>query len=330
MKKNQKKLYPLKFVPFHSEHPWGDENWNIISLGSISSEVSDGFLAENNLDDILETYLGDLVGDSIFDLYNLYFPVTVKVADMKGQSSLQVHPDDEVGFERYDQYGKTKLWYVMDAAPDAAVYMGFAKSVTAGEFYNACKDGSVPMLLNKIQPKRGDSFLIEPGTVHAASGVILTEIQETSDLFLRLYDWGRENNPETAREMNLEEAIDLINFEKYDGSGFKRGLKGVSNLATDSHFIVNSIDLEKPYPVNMSKFASFIVYHCTSGSFNIITDEGFNGVVATGESILIPASLSDFELSPACAGTHILEISVPEPAEEEDDYILKDGNDKNR
>ncbi len=319
MKKIQKKLYPLKFVPFHSEHPWGDENWNIISVGSVSSEIAEGFLAENTLDDILETYLGDLVGDSIFDYYNLYFPVTVKVAHMKGASSLQVHPNDDAGFERYDQYGKSKLWYIMDASPDAAIYMGFSREVSAEEFYQACKNGTVTDLMNVIRPQRGDSFFIKPGTVHAASGVVISEIQESSELFFRLYDWGRENNPTTAREMNLEEAIDLIDFNPFDGTDFKRNLKGFSNLVTDEHFIINSIDLDKQYPVNMSKFDSFIIYHCTSGSFNIITDDGFNGVVGAGESLLIPANLADFELSPVCTDTHVLEVSIPKPSDDEDE-----------
>jgi len=321
--KKQKKLYPLKFVPYPSVHPWGEESWNIVSLESVSSEVSEGFLAENTLEDILETYMGDLVGDAIFDCYNLFFPLIVKTADIKGKSSLQVHPSDEIGFERYDQFGKTKLWYVMDASPDAVVYMGFNRKVGADEFYHKCKDGSVVELLNAIRPKAGDCFIIEPGTVHCAAGVKIAEVQQNSDLFFRLYDWGRENNPATAREMNLEEAIDIIDYEPYDGSGFIRRVKGSAVVANDEHFTVTSIDLDKSYSLDVSKFESCIIYLCTSGSFEVVTDEGYSCTAGCGDTILIPANLPDCELKALSDETHLLEISIPKPVDEEDEYLKK-------
>lgn len=231
-----KKLYPLKFQPIlktkiwggnrlakeYSKHPGPEEeidlshigeSWEIADLGDESNVVSEGFLAENSLFDLLETYLGDLVGDKVFEMYNLQFPVLVKLLDISKDISVQVHPDDEIALERYDNYGKEEFWHILDADESARIYLGFKRKVTAAEFYDKCKDGTVVQLLNEIRPRKGDNFHIKPGTVHsAAGGIRLVEIQQPSDITFRLYDWEREFDPKTAREMHLEEAIDCIDY----------------------------------------------------------------------------------------------------------------------
>ena len=218
----EKKLYPFKFIPVASRRPWGGSNlvekygkefvecddegneivlgtdeligesWDIADMGFEDSVLSNGWLAGNTISEIMETYLERVVGDNVYRYYGRQFPLLVKLLDINGKISVQVHPDDEIAAERYDALGKSELWYVLDVQPDTKVYMGFKKEVTAQELYDKCHDGTVVDLLNVIHPKKGDVLYITPGTVHAVDGNIqIVEIQESSDMTFRLYDWGR-------------------------------------------------------------------------------------------------------------------------------------------
>ena len=204
----EKKLYPFKFIPVASRRPWGgsnlvtkygkafvecddegneielgadeliSESWEIADMGFEDSVLSNGWLAGNTISEIMETYLERVVGEDVYKYFGRQFPLLIKFLDINGKLSVQVHPDDEIAAERYDALGKSELWYVLDAQPDANVYMGFKREVTAQEFYDKCNDGTVVDLLNVIHPKKGDVLFITPGTVHAVDGNIqLVEIQ---------------------------------------------------------------------------------------------------------------------------------------------------------
>ncbi len=338
-----KKLYPLKFEAFAKEVVWGGsslvssfgktvptgddgtpsadatrigETWEVSDMSGRLSVVKNGFLAGNDISDLMETYMGDLVGDNVFDYHNVQFPLLIKLLDICGRLSVQVHPDDEKAGERYGSYGKTEFWYVIDAAPDASVYMGFARDTSAAELYEACKAGTAQDLMNVFHPKKGDFFFVEAGTVHAASGgVIIAEVQEASDITFRLYDWGRENNPATRREMHLEEALDCIDFNKYNDEKYHgHAEKGFCNIASCRHFGINSIDLSSPRTVDRDKIESFIVYICTEGAAEIVAD-GESYSLVKGETILVPASVDDFSVNPVSPSTHILEVYVPHLSE---------------
>lgn len=231
----------MKFTPIASERVWGGKNlknklgkdfedkligesWEIADMGLQDSVVANGWLAGNTIGDLMETFLDRLVGENVYNFYGKQFPVLIKYLDIQEKLSLQIHPDDEVAAERYDSLGKSEIWYIVDAAPDAKIYMGFNRDVEPEEFYKKCLDGTAIELLNVVTPKKGDAIFVTPGTVHAAEGgILVAEIQESSDMTFRLYDWGREFNPETARETHLDEAFDLINFKKYDPSLFRKG-----------------------------------------------------------------------------------------------------------
>ncbi len=200
------------------------ESWELADMGIEDSVVSNGWLAGNTISEVMETYLERIVGENVYNYYGRQFPLLIKFLDINEKLSVQVHPDDEIAAERYDSLGKTEMWYVLDAKPDAKIYMGFNKEMTAQEFYDRCHNGTVGEVLNVITPKKGDVFCITPGTVHAADGgILIAEIQESSDMTFRLYDWGRENNPATARPMHLEEAIDIIDYRPYDFGNFRKG-----------------------------------------------------------------------------------------------------------
>ncbi len=348
-----RKLYPLKFNTILKPKVWGGnklvkeyskalpecregeepidsehigESWDLFDLGDSSSIVSNGFLTDNEIVDIIETYLGDLVGDAHYDYFGIKFPLIIKFLNIQDKISIQVHPDDTVAMDRYESFGKSEFWYVLEAEKDAKIYMGFKRDVTVQEFYDKCNDETVDELLNVYHPRKGDCFMIEPGTVHSAGGgIVLVEIQESSDLTFRLYDWGREHNPETAREMHLEEAIDCINYKKFDEKEcFESEVLGNKMIADNKHFTVNNIDLKDTYHIYTDNFNSFIIYICTSGVANIQVSDT-NGTdyykIKKGETILIPASLDDFFISPEAGGTSLLEVYIRNEEEEDDEYI---------
>lgn len=250
----EKKLYPFKFIPVASRRPWGGnalveelgktfvecddegnetvidpsekigESWELADMGVEDSVVADGWLAGNTIGELMETYLERIVGEDVYNYYGRQFPLLIKFLDINDRLSVQVHPDDEVAAERYDSLGKAEIWYVMDAKPGARIYAGFNRDMTAQELYDRCHAGTVEDVLNVIYPKKGDVLFIAPGTVHAADGgLLIAEVQESSDMTFRLYDWGREFNPETARPLHLEEAIDIIDYRAFDPCMYRKG-----------------------------------------------------------------------------------------------------------
>ena len=250
----EKRLYPFRFIPEASRRPWGGtalakelgkkfvecddegnetpiaehetigESWELADMGMVDSVVADGWLAGNTISEIMETYLERIVGEDVYRYYGRQFPLLIKFLDINDRLSVQVHPDDEIAAERYDSLGKAEIWYVMDAKPGARIYAGFNKEMSAQELYDRCHNGTVEEVLNVIYPKKGDVLFIAPGTVHAADGgLLIAEVQESSDMTFRLYDWGREFNPETARPLHLEEAIDIIDYRAFDPCMYRKG-----------------------------------------------------------------------------------------------------------
>lgn len=318
------------------------ESWELADMGQEDSVVAEGWLAGNTISEVMETYLERVVGEKVYNYYGRQFPLLIKFLDIQNKLSVQVHPDDEIAAERYDALGKAELWYVMDAAPDARIYCGFNKEMTAQEFYDRCNNGTVLDVLNVITPRKGDVIQIKPGTVHAADGgILVAEIQESSILGFRLYDWGRESDPATARPTHLEEGIDVIDYNVFDNSLYRKGpLWGdeaahehgpVVSLAEGPEFNVSKLILTDPLHIYTEKFESFIVYVCVEGAASVqipaTKEDGEaymeNYEFAKGETILIPAELPDFYLVPRDPSTVLLE-AVVQPEDQLDNYIDPD------
>lgn len=215
MEQKKKKLYPLKFNPVVEETAWGTETTGIADIGKTDSEVTDGWLAESTLSEVLETYLEELVGENCYSFYGRQFPLMVKWLRIDGKMPLTVCPTDETASQRYDTLGKMKLWYVADAEPGSKVYMGFKREVSAAELYDRCHNGTLEEVLNVVTPHKGDVFLVTPCLSHAAQGgVSILEITESSDLDFRIYSFGELTQVE---ELALEATLDFIDLGKYDG-----------------------------------------------------------------------------------------------------------------
>ena len=306
----------MRFQPEQVERKWGLVEYRIADLGYIDSVALDGWLGGNSISDIMQTYLERFTGEVPFENYGTQFPVMVKWLDIKGRTSLHVNPDDEAAEQRYDAFGKTALWYVAATGPDAKLYLGFKRDVTATEFYEKCLDGTVEELLNVIKPKVGEHYLVTPGMVHAAQDVRLLEVAESSELWFRLHAWG-----DTESELHLEEAFDLIDFKAYR---MPRPSKGnpeavMEKLAVTPQFTVNEIRLRDTVRVT-DQGGSFRLYACVKGA-GAVEVEGMDRLrFKEGDAVLVPAELKDFVLAPTERDTLVLEALL-EPRHEPDAYI---------
>ena len=312
----EKRLTPMRFQPEQVERKWGMVEYRIADLGYIDSVALDGWLGGNSISDIMQTYLERFTGEVPFENYGTQFPVMVKWLDIKGRTSLHVNPDDEAAEQRYDAFGKTALWYVAATGPDAKLYLGFKRDVTATEFYEKCLDGTVEELLNVIKPKVGEHYLVTPGMVHAAQDVRLLEVAESSELWFRLHAWG-----DTESELHLEEAFDLIDFKAYR---MPRPSKGnpeavMEKLAVTPQFTVNEIRLRDAVRVT-DQGGSFRLYACVRGAGAVEVDGMDRLRFKEGDAVLVPAELKDFVLVPTDRDTLVLEALL-EPRHEPDAYI---------
>ena len=311
---DEKKLTPMRFRPERVERKWGTVEYRIADLGYIDSVALDGWLAGSSISDIMQTYLERFDGEVPFEYYGTQFPVMVKWLDVKGRTSLHVNPDDETAEQRYDAFGKTALWYVAAAGPQAKLFLGFKREVSAAEFYQKCLDGTLEELLNVVKPKVGEHYLVTPGMVHAAQDVRLLEIAECSELWFRLHAWDDEE-----AELNLEEAIDLIDYKPYRVAKENPGQvrNDVQAIAVTPQFTANEMRLTAPVRVS-DQGGSFRVYACVKGE-GVIRDGIDLCKFAAGDAVVVPAELKDFTLVPT-AESLLVEILL-EPRRESDAYI---------
>lgn len=334
-------LYPLKFKPFFKDKIWGGnkiktilkrpvgtmencgESWEISAIEDNVSVVENGFLAkENDLNELIEIYMGELVGDSVYEQYGLGFPLLIKYIDASDDLSVQVHPNDKLAQDRYGMNGKTEMWYVIDAEEGAGLYVGFKPGVSRQEYWDAVEDGTIDLLLNFYPVKKGDLFFIPAGTVHAiGKGVLLAEIQQPSDVTYRIFDWNRTDENGIGRELHVEEAYDAIFFpddpltnnnQQSDKDNqeeepeesliagkveYEEKFDATSKLFRSKYFNLNEIYFEKPLKKNYSEIDSFVIYICLEGHVHGFTeDEQIE--LSKGELLLIPACTNEFNLIP--------------------------------
>lgn len=311
-------LYPIKFKPRVKERIWGGqailtkkgkaagrlskdklygESWDLSSVSGDISVVANGFLKGNNLEEIIEVYMGELVGEKIFEQYGLEFPLLIKYLDCNDKLSVQVHPDDTLAEERHNSFGKTEAWYVVDCKPGASIYLGFKDlNLTREEYIAAVAESRLEELLNRVEVKPGDVFFIPAGTVHAlGAGLEVVEVQQTSDVTYRIYDWDRVDSEGKSRELHTSLAVDAIDFEA-DAELLHRkynlGKGGEAKVIDCNYFSMTLHDVDGKKELDRSSLDSFVVYIALNGSVRIVAD-GAEEALAEGEVILIPAEAND-------------------------------------
>lgn len=327
-------LYPLKFKPIYKEKIWGGqrmksallkdfsplancgESWEISAMPGNISEVSNGFLAGNSLDELVEVYMGDLVGEAVYETYGNDFPLLIKWIDAADDLSVQVHPDDKLAKRRGLGRGKTELWHVVDAEDGAGLYVGFKNGVDMATYTEALKNGTVDQLLQFHKVHKGDTFFIPAGTVHSiGKGVLLCEIQQASDTTYRIFDWNRKDSEGKSRELHTELANDALCFENQEN--FKLNVAPKLNesapLIRSPFFNINTLKFDRPLEKVYAAIDSFVIYICLDGEIHFIYD-GVEEILKKGETMLKPAELTEMALIPT-KSSEILEVFVDEQRE---------------
>jgi mannose-6-phosphate isomerase len=324
------KLYPLKFEPILKDKIWGGkklktlfgkaaktdklgESWELSGFEGDESVVTNGFLAENNLTELIEIYMGDLVGDKIFDKFGLEFPLLFKLIDANENLSIQVHPDNETAAERHNSYGKTEMWYVVDADKGAELIIGFTQDCTREDYLDAMEEDKVESILHKVPVTKGDVFFIPAGTVHSiGKGVVVAEIQQSSDITYRIYDYKRKDDQGNERELNTDLALDVINFtaSKEPKTVYKTRLNEIIPLVDCEFFTTNLLRLDAAVTRNFALLDSFVVYMCLEGNL-VIESNCEKTVINKGDTVLIPACINELGLIPENDVT-LLEVYISE------------------
>ena len=298
-------LYPLKFNPILKDKIWGGaklgklfgkddktgklgESWELSGYEGDESVVTNGFLAGNNLTELIEIYMGDLVGDKVYENFGLSFPLLFKLIDANENLSIQVHPGDEVAMERHNSFGKTEMWYVLDADPGAELIIGFERNCDREEYLAALENDQVESLLQNVPVKKGDVFFFPAG--------------------LRIYDYKRVDDQGNERELHTDEALDVINFAASPNPQtiYSERANEINQLVTCEYFTTNLLEIDAPITRNYGEIDSFRAYMCLEGSL-LIESEGGKVIVNKGETVLIPAAIDEVGFTPDQSAT-LLEV----------------------
>ncbi|WP_310992429.1 type I phosphomannose isomerase catalytic subunit [Aequorivita marina] len=319
-------LYPLKFRPILKEKIWGGEklkkffsknatgkigeSWEISGLENNASVVTNGSLKGKTLPWVLRTYKEKLVGDRVYRDFGNNFPLLFKFIDAQKNLSVQVHPDDALAKERHNSFGKTEMWYILNAEKDAKIILGFNENIDQERYLNALSKKQVTSILNSQEVKKGDAFILHPGTVHAiGAGVLLAEIQQTSDITYRIYDWDRPDVNGKMRQLHNDLALEAIDFSPSEAKlSYSEAINTPSSMGSTVFFSVNKLKLSKDYVRKLENLGSFTVYMCLEGSALIQTNH-FSENITKGETILIPAQVPEIKISTNSAS--FLEVFIP-------------------
>ena len=324
-------LYPLKFKPRLKERIWGGsvlidkkgkaagridrtkkygESWDLSCVKGDISSVASGMLKGNNLEELIEVYMGDLVGEKVFEQSGLEFPLLIKTLDCNDVLSVQVHPDDELADERHNSLGKTEMWYITSCEAGAAIYIGFNRDVTREEYLEAVSSGKLTEMLNRVEVKPGDAFFIPAGLVHAlGKGVQVVEIQQTSDVTYRIYDWDRVDDNGKSRELHTALAVDAINFAmRLEDSicKYEPKVNESVEIASCKYFTTNMLHIDGEIAKDYASLDSFVILMCIGGEAEIDAD-GNVEKLSDGDVVLLPAEFNEVAIK---GSAKLLEVYI--------------------
>ncbi len=323
-------LYPLKFETRFKDKLWGGEKirtvlhkdfaplpncgetWEISGVKGNESVVAEGPLAGKSLPELIATYQGELVGESVYARFGTEFPLLVKFIDANEDLSIQVHPDDDLARKRHDSFGKTEMWYIFQADAGASLISGFNQPMTQERYLEAFEGGRLTEILNREQVQADDVFFLPAGRVHTiGKGLLLAEIQQTSDVTYRIYDFDRTDAEGNRRELHVEEALDAIDYRYHES--YKTAYEPRENtpveLVSCPYFVTNRLDYREPVTRDYRGWDSFVIYVCVGGALTVSYEEG-EVALRQGEALLLPASLPEVTLVPD-GHFNLLEARVP-------------------
>jgi len=322
-------LYPLKFKTIYKDKIWGGqkirtylgkdfsplpncgETWEISGVKSDVSVVENGVLAGKSLAALLEDFKYELVGKKVYERFGNEFPLLVKFIDANDDLSIQVHPDDNLAKERHNSFGKTEMWYVIQADEGATLISGFSQQVNEEVYLEKLNSGKINDILNKEQVNAGDVFFLPAGRVHTiGKGLLIAEIQQTSDITYRIYDFDRVDDKGNKRELHTEEALAAIDYNVYPEykSIYDAKKNEPVKVSSCEYFTTSILEYSVPVERDYSAIDSFVIHVCVQGSYTLKYDGGELNV-KMGDSILIPATVGKVSLA-TDGGFKILESYV--------------------
>lgn len=312
-------LYPFTFKPILKSVIWGGadicpfkgitpvqegigESWEISHVDGNVSVVDNGTLAGKSLDELIRTYGDKLMGKKVVDRFGNTFPLLIKFIDANDNLSIQVHPDDELARKRHNSFGKTEMWYVVKAAPEAALYSGFSRQIDAVEYVKRVEENTIMDVMQRYEVSEGDVFFLPAGRVHAiGAGCFVAEIQQTSNITYRIYDYDRRDANGNGRELHTELAKDAIDYTLYPDyrTHYSRKENEEVELVSCPYFTTNLLEYNRPFMRDCSEIDSFLIYICMAGSAVIKDNNGMEIHVHQGQTVLIPAEAASVEIIPS-------------------------------
>ncbi|VAW10485.1 Mannose-6-phosphate isomerase [hydrothermal vent metagenome] len=320
-------LYPLKFEPILKERLWGGaklkdvlgkpienditgESWELSTVKGDISIIANGDFSGRSFQDLINTHAEELLGKSVVERFGKDFPILIKFIDAKQDLSIQLHPNDDLAKERHDSFGKTEMWYVMNADENANLIVGFNKDMTKDEYAKSLENDTLLDLLNYEEVKEGDTFFINTGKIHAiGAGVLLAEIQQTSDITYRVFDFNRKDKNGNLRELHTEMAFDAIDYTKKDDFkvAYHQEANKVNTMVDCPYFSTNFIHLTEDLKQDVSQRDSFTIYMCVQGKVTVENEFG-SARIQKGETVLVPANSEIIVLK--SSGAKLLEVTV--------------------
>ncbi len=320
-------LHPLKFIPILKPRLWGGsklgevlgksvqqdgigESWELSGVNGDVSIVANGELKGTSLTDLIDKFPKELLGSSVVERFGKEFPILIKFIDAKLDLSIQLHPHDDLAKERHNSFGKTEMWYIMDADPGANLIVGFNRDVSREEYAESLENDTLLELLNYETVSEGDTFFINTGKVHAiGAGVLLAEIQQTSDITYRIFDFNRRDKDGNLRELHTELALDALDYEKKDDFkvSYPKEKDNVNDMVSCPYFKTNFLDLSSNLDQDTQSRDSFTIYMCVEGEALIENGAGSVSIIR-GETVLVPASSTQISISTTAA--KLLEVTV--------------------
>ncbi|OMP31076.1 type I phosphomannose isomerase catalytic subunit [Mangrovimonas sp. DI 80] len=307
-------LYPIKFDPILKDKIWGGEklkkvlhkkgtsknvgeSWEISDVEGDTSVVANGALKGKTLKQLLHTYKDKLIGLNNYKIFGDKFPLLIKFIDAREDLSIQLHPNDELALKRHNSFGKTEMWYVMQADQGANLIVGFNQKVTPEMYLKHLEKKTLTKILNFDRVGTGDTYFIEVGRLHAiGAGVLLAEIQQTSDVTYRVYDWDRVDSNGNGRELHNDLAIDAIDFDMPDNFRveYPTDANKSNEMVSCPYFTTNYLKVDSKLE-KKNTHDSFIIYMCVEGKATIET-EGAKATLVKGETVLMPYAIDTFTI----------------------------------
>ena len=311
-------MYPLKFEPILKQTLWGGdkiisfkqlndtrtevgESWEISAVEGSESIVAEGPDKGMTLTKVLSKYREELLGEANYARFGVKFPLLVKFIDARQDLSIQVHPSDELAKKRHNSMGKTEMWYVIGADKGAKLRSGFSEQITPKEYKDRVYNNTITEVLQEYDIQPGDVFFLPAGRVHSiGAGAFIAEIQQTSDVTYRIYDFDRKDAKGNARELHTDLAREAINFEVLDD--YRTQYDVVENepieLVACPYFTTSLYDMTEEITCDYSELDSFVIFVCVEGSCTLYDNEKNEVSFKAGETVLMPASTQEVTIVP--------------------------------